>query len=795
MVADLVTAVGLSGVEELASDLEPLRASAPRAEPLILVDSLLEVLYGAELPVTLVLDDVQELIGAKGSIELIDHILKWAPANMRVAVAARVAPPLRLQRLRLDDRLTYLRHEQLAFTPEETSEAMHTAGLHLDAETVESIHSATGGWPAGVRMAILATRQYGEHRQVPTQLRRDQALAEYLATEVLASLSDDLREFVLDATLDEQVCPSLVDSVRGTRNAEAMLERCVADGLFLSRRAGDAEEAWYHWHPLFAAHIHRRVVADYPERATLLHAAAADWWSAVDAPTAIRHAVAAGDGERASRIFANRWLELLLQGRTDAMLQALEQVPEGSAYAGDAHLARTLVLVQDGNTDDAQAQMHGATDAAALLPPEARPEFEDRMAVVELFRTGYGLGLRAAATPGAALLERFHQAEHRPDPAVLASVQMFVGMGRTRLHAEPELTLSMLRSSAATAHDTGLLALELSALAEWCIPAIAHGRLREIRDVAVDVLARADERGWVGLATLAPAVAFLGFLDYWQGNLEEARAQLDRSLTMMLPFDSDLRVLILDYLTQVCLELGDLATARRYITEIQPLVDSDRSARWWHSMLAALEGLVLLAEGHTREAVALATQPMTEPEYPMARAHRAKVLAHAGRPVEALAELDLMPRGRLVQVDCLARCVEAEARAQLGRPDAHASLEQALAAAGPDELFGPFLGGGKRLANLLKAHLDHGTAHATAVTQVLGRIASGHRRGPVGEQLTEREHAILRYLATNLTNEEIAKAEYISLYTVKTHLAHIYQKLGVGNRRAAIRRAAELDLY
>ena len=798
LVSDLVTAVGLSGLEELGTDLEPLRASALRAEPLTLVDSLLEVLYDAALPLTLVLDDLQDLTGAKGSIQVIDHILRWAPANMRIAVAARVVPPLRLQRLRLDDRLSYLTHEQLAFSPEETSEAVRAAGLDLDEETVKAIHRATGGWPAGVRMAILASRQYGLRKQVPTQLRRDQALAEYLATEVLASLSDDLRDFVLDATLDEHVCPSLVDSVRGTHNAEALLEQCLADGLFLSRGGSNGEEAWYYWHPLFAAHIHRRLVADYPERATVQHAAAADWWSAVDAPTAIRHAVAAGDGERASKIFADRWLELFLEGRVDAVLEAVEQVPPGSSYSGDTHLARALILVQAGKLDDALGQIEAAGDVAALLPDDAKAEFEDRTAVVKLFHTGYGLGLSAAVEPGAALLERFDRGQHRPGPAVLASVQMFVGMGEARLQAEPEPALEMLRSSAATAHDTGLLALELTALAESCFPAVGEGHLGEVRDLAVDVLARADERGWVGLATLAPAVVFLGWLDYWRANLKESRAQLERGLSMMLPFDWELRGLTLNYLTKVCLALGDVAGAKRAATQIRTLVESGRSAPAWPSMLAGLEGLVLAAEGKTRDAVALATQPATEPEYPLARAHRAKTLLRAGLATEALAELDRMPQtGSLVQVECLSRCLEAEARAELGRPDAHASLELALAAAEPDELYGPFLGAGERLPGLVKAHLRHGTAHPAAVTQVLGRIAAGQRQDVTGraEQLTEREHVILRYLATNLTNAEIAEAEYISLHTAKTHIAHIYQKLGVSSRRAAIRRAAELELY
>ena len=797
LVADLITAVDLAGLEELGADLEPLRASGLRAEPLALVDSLLEVLYQAALPLTLVLDDVQDLTGSPGSIQVVDHILKWAPTNLRIAVAARVVPPLRLQRLRLDDRLAYLTHEELAFSPEETSDAVRVAGLDLDAETVEAIHRATGGWPAGVRMAILSSRQYGFRQHVPTQLRRDQALAEYLATEVLAALTDDLRDFVLDSTLDEHVCPSLIDSVRGTHNAEALLEQCVADGLFLSRGAGDIEEAWYYWHPLFAAHIHRRLVADYPERAATQHAAAADWWRAVDAPIAIRHAVAAGDGEQASRIFADRWLELFLEGQVDAMLDALEQVPKGSVYSADTHLARALTLVQGGRMGDAQVEIDAAQDARNLLPEEAKAEFEDRMAVVTLFQTGVGLGVSAAGEAGTALLERFDRGQHSPVPAVLASVQMFVGMGEARLQAGP--ALEMLRSSAATAHDTGLVALELTALAESCFPAVAEGRLGEVHDLAVTVLARADERGWVGLATLAPAVAFLGWLDYCRANLTGARTQLERGLSMMLPFDWELRGLTLDYLTMACLALGDVAGAKRAVTQVRALVESGRSAPAWPSMLAGLEGLVLLAEGRTCEAVALARQPVSEPEDPLARAHRATVFVQAGLAGEALAELDHIPTtDRLVYVECVCRSLEAEAHAALGDLNAaHASLELALAAAEPDGLYGPFLGAGEPMTGLLKAHLRHGTAHPPAVTHVLGRIAQGQHQNVTGwgERLTERERVILQYLATNLTNAEIAEAEFISLHTAKTHIAHIYRKLGVSSRRAAIRRAAELELY
>lgn len=54
------------------------------------------------------------------------------------------------------------------------------------------------------------------------------------------------------------------------------------------------------------------------------------------------------------------------------------------------------------------------------------------------------------------------------------------------------------------------------------------------------------------------------------------------------------------------------------------------------------------------------------------------------------------------------------------------------------------------------------------------------------EQLTEREHEVLRLMARGATNAEIAEQLYVSEATVKTHVGAIFTKLGVRDRAAAI---------
>ena len=67
------------------------------------------------------------------------------------------------------------------------------------------------------------------------------------------------------------------------------------------------------------------------------------------------------------------------------------------------------------------------------------------------------------------------------------------------------------------------------------------------------------------------------------------------------------------------------------------------------------------------------------------------------------------------------------------------------------------------------------------------------QRGLV-EPLSERELDVLRLLRTDLSGPDIARELTVSLHTIRTHTKSIYAKLGVNNRRAAVRRADELDL-
>jgi DNA-binding CsgD family transcriptional regulator len=68
----------------------------------------------------------------------------------------------------------------------------------------------------------------------------------------------------------------------------------------------------------------------------------------------------------------------------------------------------------------------------------------------------------------------------------------------------------------------------------------------------------------------------------------------------------------------------------------------------------------------------------------------------------------------------------------------------------------------------------------------LARLRARWNRGPRPPQLTERERDVLELVAQGLTNREVARRLFISPLTVRKHLEHVYEKLGVRTRAGAV---------
>jgi LuxR family maltose regulon positive regulatory protein len=126
------------------------------------------------------------------------------------------------------------------------------------------------------------------------------------------------------------------------------------------------------------------------------------------------------------------------------------------------------------------------------------------------------------------------------------------------------------------------------------------------------------------------------------------------------------------------------------------------------------------------------------------------------------------------------------------------ALEEALDLAEPDGVVLPFLLLPAR--ELLERHARSGTAHAALLAEII-TVLAGRKPGPIAadvaplaEPLSDSELRVLRYLPTNLRAPEIATELFVSVNTIRTHIRHIYAKLGVNQRAEAVAHARELGL-
>jgi LuxR family maltose regulon positive regulatory protein len=130
-------------------------------------------------------------------------------------------------------------------------------------------------------------------------------------------------------------------------------------------------------------------------------------------------------------------------------------------------------------------------------------------------------------------------------------------------------------------------------------------------------------------------------------------------------------------------------------------------------------------------------------------------------------------------------------------PAALGFLDRAVTLAEPEGYVRVFVDEGPPMTSLLRAAAKQGTRR-DYVRRLLA-AASGIERGGRSEQaliepLSERELDVLRLLGSELDGPAIARELMVSLNTMRTHTKNIYAKLAVTNRRAAVRRAAELNL-
>jgi LuxR family maltose regulon positive regulatory protein len=333
-----------------AASLEALRAG-PRAVASVVLPLLVDELADAP-PSVLVVDD-WHLVRSAVCDESMRILLERGPAAVQVVLSTRSDPNLPVGRWRAHGELAEVRAADLQLSHVEAASFLRQANVALGPEDVDRLTERTEGWAAGLSLAsMLLQGEDDPHSFVRDFAGDSRHLLEYLSDDVLASVDDEMREFLLRSSVLHELSGAACDGVLERQGSAAMLAEIERANLFLIPLDRHGER--YRFHQLFADVLRRELARTSPEAVGELHARASAWFEAQgDVDSAVEHAIAGRDLARASDLVTLHWRSLANDGRHATVGRWLEKLswPEATAEPQLA-LVRAAVAAQTARPAD-----------------------------------------------------------------------------------------------------------------------------------------------------------------------------------------------------------------------------------------------------------------------------------------------------------------------------------------------------------------------------------------------------------------------------------------------------------
>jgi LuxR family transcriptional regulator, maltose regulon positive regulatory protein len=782
----------------------------------------------------LVLDDYH-VIDARDVQDGMEFLLDHLPPQLHLVIASRADPALPLARLRGRGELVEVRAADLRFTADEAAAYLHEVmGLVLTARDVAALEERTEGWIAALQLAALSMQGRDDIAGfIAGFAGDDRYIVDYLVEEVLARQPEQVHSFLLQTSILDRLSGALCDAVTGQGGGRATLEALDRGNLFLVPL--DDRRQWYRYHHLFADVLRARVLDEQPGRVHELHTRASDWYERNgDRSEAIGHALAGEAFERAADL-VELAIPALRRGRQYATLRLwLEALPEelikvrpvlSVGYAGalmvrgDAEGVEARLLDAERWLDASTGQ---GTPAAHRSPAEMvvvdEKEFRGLPSAIAMYRAGQALVLGNVAgtmTQARRALDLVGEDDHlgRGSPAALLGLACWTS-------GDLDAALRWYADAMASLEKAGHFSDVIGCSIAVADIRLVQGRLREAMSTYERGLHHASDQGASPLRGAADMYVGMSQLLGERNDLEAAVRHLQTGKELGeyagLPQNP--------YRWRVAMARireaeGDLDGALELLNEAERVYDGDFSpnvrpvpalrARVWVALGRMGEALGWVREQglfveddlsylrefeHITLARVLLARQTTEPAQ--------RSLHGATRLLERLLQAaeDGGRTGSVIEILVL----QALAHQRQGDiPVALASLRRALMLSEPEEYVRVFVDEGPPMAILLRAAVrvvrgeNRGIA-ASYVRRLLAAVGNSGDITPVRqgliEPLSERELDVLRLLGSDLDGPDIARELVVSLSTVRTHTRSIYAKLGVNNRRAAVRRAEELDL-
>jgi LuxR family maltose regulon positive regulatory protein len=526
----------------------------------------------AELPsqIVLVLDDYQ-LITEDRCHESMAFFVEHLPTNVHLVISSRSDPPLPLGRLRARAEMDEIRAEQLAFSEEEAARLLNEKmGLNIAPDDLSVLFERAEGWPAAIYLASLSLRnREDKHAFIESFGGSNRYIVALLLEEVMAGLPEEVKEFLLRTSVLMRMTGALCDAVAGREGSDNLLRELARSNLLVVPL--DERGEWYRYHHLFTDLLLYELRSARPELVRVLHERASAWLEGERyLDSAIRHAIAATDYERAGILIARHWFRYMVVGETVTIVRWLESLPEELTTRDAALvLVRAWMCALYGRREEAESLLalaEGIAHEGPLTDGTASVE-----ASVAILRASFGYGgvqSSVEAARRAAVLE--------PELTSPRAALIRFGLGASLYISEDTSQARKSLEEALELTSDGQPLVRMVSLSFLAFVAVDEGRLEETESLARELRALVNRFRLQELPQGTVARTALGRVLAERGELEEAKEELEgalsarRGLHGLSPWPTLLGLLAL---SQVHLASGDRAAGRKVLAEARAILE------------------------------------------------------------------------------------------------------------------------------------------------------------------------------------------------------------------------------
>ena len=759
----------------------------------------------------------------------LNFLLEHLPPQMHLVISTREDPQFHIGRLRAGGHLTELRATDLRFTPSEAAAFLNQLmDLDLSTDEITALETRTEGWITGLQLAALSMQG---RKDIPAFIRAfagdNRYVLDYLVEEVLQRQPDHVRSFLLQTSILNRLNGPLCDAVTGQNECNTMLETLLRGNFFVVPL--DDSRHWYRYHHLFAEVLFAHLREEQPDLVTTLHRRASMWYkqhgSVADA---IRHALAAEDFAQAADLVELAWPEMRRSKQDATVLRWMKALPQElfhfrpvlSVEYAWALLACGELEAVEGRLQSAERWLETTTDIRerreaplAEVVVINEEEFRGLPGTIAVMRAALAqvLGdVTGAIKYAQQVLDLVPENDHLRRGAATALLGL-----TSWTNGDLETAYRMFAGGMVSVQQGGNISDVIGGTIALADIRIAQGRLLQAMSIYERGLQLAMKQGNPVLRGMADMYVGMSELYYEHDDLHEATQYLLKSKEQ----GEQTGLQQNGYRWHVAMARireaqGDLDDALNLLHKAENLYMSDFFPNV--RPVAALKARVWVAQGWLDKALDWAREQdlsvkddlyyLREFEHiTLARVLLARYKSDRQDPsiFEALGLLERLLQeaeedGRMGSAIEILILQALTLHLQGNLPAALVPLERVLTLAEPEGYVRIFLDEGKPMAALLEAAANHGIA-LNYVRSLLTTFGVDESKTPteqvMSEPLSERELEVLRLLRTDLNGPDIARELIVSLNTFRTHTKNIYSKLEVNNRRAAVRRAEELDLF